>query len=55
MDIQEETPGATAMQQRHKEPRPEKAITSGKQENTEQDLQADHRAGDRNANGQDYH
>jgi hypothetical protein len=30
----------------------ERVITSGKQENTQQDLQADRRAGDREANGQ---
>jgi hypothetical protein len=41
---QEETSGAAEMQQWHKESRPERMITSGKQENTQQDLQADHRA-----------
>jgi hypothetical protein len=34
MDVGEETLGATGMQQLHKEPRPKRAITSGKQENT---------------------
>jgi hypothetical protein len=38
------------MQQRHKEPRPKRAIMSGKQENTHKDLQADCRAGDHEAN-----
>jgi hypothetical protein len=43
MDVQEETSGVTRMQQWHKEPRPKSAIMSGKQENTQQDLQAHHR------------
>jgi hypothetical protein len=34
------------MQQRHRELRPKRAITCGKQQNNHQDLQADHRAGD---------
>jgi hypothetical protein len=55
MDNQEDMLGATGMQQWHKEPRPKRAITSGKQENTQQNLQADHRAGDRKANGLDFH
>jgi hypothetical protein len=50
MDVGEETLGATEMQQLHKEPRPKRAITCGKQENTQQDLQADRRAGDHEVN-----
>jgi hypothetical protein len=37
------------MQQRHKEQRPKRAATSGKQENTQQDFQEGSRAGDREA------
>jgi hypothetical protein len=50
MDVQEEASGTTGMQQ-HKELRPKRVITSGKQENSEQDLQVDHTriAGDRKA------
>jgi hypothetical protein len=35
MDVREETWGATEMQQCHKEPMPKRAITSGKQDNTQ--------------------
>jgi hypothetical protein len=45
-DVQEETPGAIGMQQQHKKPRPKRAITSGKLENTQHDLQV----GDRDVN-----
>jgi hypothetical protein len=54
-DVREETSGATGIQQRHKEPSPKRAITSGKQENTQQDVQADRRAGDHKANSLDFH
>jgi hypothetical protein len=50
--IQEEMYGATRMQQRHEEPRPKRPITSGKQENAQQNFQAAQRAGDREANSQ---
>jgi hypothetical protein len=43
------------MPQRHKEARPKRALTSRKQENTQQDLQADHRAGGHKANSWDFH
>jgi hypothetical protein len=46
VDIWEETLGATGMQQQHKELRPKRVITTEKQENTQQDLKADQRAGD---------
>jgi hypothetical protein len=42
------------MEQQHRELRHKRAITSGEQENTQQDLQADHRAGDYKADGQDF-
>jgi uncharacterized cupin superfamily protein len=43
------------MQQRQKELRHERAIMSGKQENTQQDLQEDRRAGGCKANSRDFH
>jgi hypothetical protein len=43
-NVQEEMLGATETQQRHKEPRSKRAIISGKQENTQKDLQAGCRA-----------
>jgi hypothetical protein len=49
-DVREKTSGATGMQQRHEEPRHKRAITSGKQEHIQQDIQADRRAEYREAN-----
>jgi hypothetical protein len=49
MDVWEEASVTTGLQQQHKELRPKRVIMSGKQENTERDLQADHRAGDHKA------
>jgi hypothetical protein len=43
------------MQQQHKELRPKRVVTSEKQENTQQDLKADWRAGDSKANSEDIH
>jgi hypothetical protein len=43
------------MQQRHKEAMLKRTITSGKLENTQQDFQADRRAGDHKANTRDFH
>jgi hypothetical protein len=53
--VWEEASFATGMQEQHKGPRPETAAMSRKQEEIEQDLQEDHRAGDRKANSQDLH
>jgi hypothetical protein len=44
MDMREEMSGTTGIQQ-HKEPRPKRVVASGKQENAQQDLQSDRRAG----------
>jgi hypothetical protein len=54
-DIHEETSGATGMQQRHKEPRSRRAIISRKQDNTEQGLQEDCRAGGRVEISRNFH
>jgi uncharacterized cupin superfamily protein len=53
--VQEETLGATGMQQWHKEPSPKGAITSEKHDSTQQDLQEDHRARDCEANSWNFH
>jgi hypothetical protein len=55
MDVWEEMLGAVRMQQRHKEPRPIRWITSRKQENAQQDFQADCRAGGCEVNSQGFH
>jgi hypothetical protein len=55
MDNQEETLGKTRKDHWNKEPRLKMAIISGKQNNTQQDFQEDHRAGDRKANSRDFH
>jgi hypothetical protein len=52
-DVQEEMLGKTGKNHWNKEPRFKTAIISGKQNNTQQDLQEDHRAGDNKANSQD--
>jgi hypothetical protein len=48
-DVQEEAWGETGMHQWNKGPIPKKVNTSGKQDNTQQDLQENHRARDRGA------
>jgi hypothetical protein len=47
--------GITALQQWHRKARPIRAIMSGKQENTQEDLQEHRRAGGRKANSRDIH
>jgi hypothetical protein len=49
-DVREETSGETGRHHWNKELRLKAAIMSGKQNNTQQDLQEDHTAGDREAN-----
>jgi hypothetical protein len=52
---QDRRSGETGLQQRHKEPRPKRAITSGKREKTQQDVQSECRTGDRKENSLDFH
>jgi hypothetical protein len=54
-DGQEEMTVGLGMQQWNKEQGHKRAITSGKQENTQQDFQADSRAAGRKANSRDFH
>jgi hypothetical protein len=50
MDTREETMDSPGRQHRNKEPRPETDATSRKHEEMQQNLQEDHRAGDRKVN-----
>jgi hypothetical protein len=55
MDVQEETLGATRIQQWNKGPMRKMTAMSRKQEGIQQDHQADRRAGDCKANSWDFH
>jgi hypothetical protein len=55
MDVQEETLGKTGRHHWNKEPELMTRATSGKQDNTWQELQEDRRAVDCKANSRDYH
>jgi hypothetical protein len=54
-EVREETSDAPIMQQQHMGPRPKRVAMSVKQEDTQQDLQGDCRAGDCKANSQICH
>jgi hypothetical protein len=54
INSREEIKEGPEMQQWQKELKPKREITSGKQENTQQDLQANRRAGGLKANSRDF-